>query len=196
MTDLEAPCTEEPATWPALYLAVGPDVADGRPTFTGDVYADVVPALGAEPVSVIVLQHPCALRVDGVRLVPRVLVAELRSRPALTAKEWTTFSRWMPLPGLHPQVVERKKQLGAAFLELHIVDPSALVSRVACLSELGVNTLMQRWTHHNSRVIVETTKFGEVTGGPFAEAELVEEWCLDRAVAGLSTAEATAECHQ
>ncbi len=65
--------------------------------------------------------------------------------------------------------------------------------RVASLSQRGVNLLMQRWVHHNSRVIVPTQDFQDVTGSQYEEADIIEEWCIDREGEGITLDNATAE---
>ena len=47
---------------------------------------------------------------------------------------------------------------------------------MACLSQFGVNLLLQRWVHHNSRVIVPTWEMDKATADQYEEADLVEEW--------------------
>ena len=51
-----------------------------------------------------------------------------------------------------------------------------LDARVACLSELGIKLLLQRYFHCFSRVKVSLEKLSEVLAGPLQEAELLEEW--------------------
>jgi hypothetical protein len=63
-------------------------------------------------------------------------------------------------------------------------------TRIAILSGLGVNLLMQRWLHHNSRVIVPTITINVQTSGPFEEAELIQEACDDLVSAGHTIAQA------
>jgi hypothetical protein len=79
--DLEYPGAEGIPDWDSLYRARGDDVVRHRPVFTGDVFAKVtVQSVGATRVKdVMVLQHPCALRSNGVDLHPRLVVAELRN---------------------------------------------------------------------------------------------------------------------
>ncbi|WP_417233817.1 hypothetical protein [Arthrobacter sp.] len=86
----------------------------------------------------------------------------------------------MPLPELKP---EPASHFAANFQVPHLVESNALVpeNRIACLSQIGVNLLLQRWVHHNSRVIVPTFDYQEVTAEQFEEADLVEEWCEDLA---------------
>ena len=58
----------------------------------------------------------------------------------------------------------------------------------------GVNLLLQRRLHHNSRVIVPTATLSAATVGPFNEAELTEEWIDERAEYGVEPLQALAEC--
>lgn len=53
--------------------------------------------------------------------------------------------------------------------------------------------LMQRWVHHNSRVIVPTHEYQKVTSAQYEEADIIEEWCLDRMYDDVSFEEATVE---
>lgn len=39
--------------------------------------------------SIMVLQHPCALRTNGVDLQPRLMVAEVRTHSLVPAEDWT-----------------------------------------------------------------------------------------------------------
>jgi hypothetical protein len=100
----------------------------------------------------------------------------------------------MPLPDLVPTVDSSKRNRAAFFDELYVADPSKLGPRMACLSPLGVNLLLQRWVHHSSRVVVETHRYNEVTCGPYEEADITEDWCEERMPDGLTQDEATFEC--
>ncbi|WP_368119564.1 hypothetical protein, partial [Bifidobacterium adolescentis] len=62
---------------------------------------------------------------------------------------------------------------------LYTLTPTQLESatRVASLSEFGINLLLQRWVHYSARVIVPTFQFQEATAGFCMEADLLEEWC-------------------
>jgi len=66
--------------------------------------------------------------------------------------------------------------------------------RVAILSQFGVNILLQRWVHYNSRVVVPTTTFFDQTSGVYEESDLIEEWCEERALAGIMIDIAAKEC--
>ena len=180
-----------------LYRARGDEVQAHRSIFTGDIFTGVeVQSIGeTKLLSVMVLQHPCALRIRGERLHPRLLVAEVRGHQLFKGKQWTGSYRVMPLPDLMPDAEGAGRHQAALLDEIYLASPGALQDgiRVACLSQLGVDLLMQRWVNHNSRVIVPTWQYLEVTGGPYEEADLVEEWCEDQMAAGLTTEEAEAE---
>lgn len=196
--DLEYPGSPDAPNWDSLYRARGEEVARHRPVFTGDVFDKVnAQSLGkTKNTSVIVLQHPCALRSNGVDLVARLLVAEVRRYKPLSAQEWTTghLSR-MPLPLLHPELTTGKRDQTALFDELYLVGPDDLDpdKRVACLSQTGVNLLLQRWVHHNSRAVVNTARYQEVSSPAYEEADLIEEWVEERLEAGFEIRAATAE---
>lgn len=165
--ELEAPGTDDDPDWDSLYLYRGDEVVAHRPLFTGDVY-DV------GEMRVIVLQHPCALR-QGIKLVPRLLVAEVERHQELSRAQWTTGSfKVMPLPNLDTTGVA----YAAKFLKIAVMEADAFEGgmRVACLSPLGVNLLSQRWVNHNTRVVIPKSNYFEVMVGPFEEADIIEEW--------------------
>lgn len=61
------------------------------------------------------------------------------------------------------------------------------------MSQRGVNLLLQRWVHHNSRVIVPTYDYQDVTSPQYEEADIIEEWCIDREDDDVSLDNATVE---
>jgi hypothetical protein len=61
------------------------------------------------------------------------------------------------------------------------------------LTPEGVNLLLQRWVFHNSRVVAETWKIQKVTGGPYDEADLTEEWVDERTLVGINVHDAMLE---
>ncbi|MGE3813032.1 MAG: hypothetical protein AB7I24_15945 [Candidatus Nanopelagicales bacterium] len=188
---------EAPHDWEQLYLARGDEVSDERPVFTGDVYQRAPDQSGSGPQAFQILQHPCALRLNGVDLVPRILAAEVEPASLIAREQWTTgFYKITPLPSL-VQTGEQVEHRAARFTELLVVSPEELAgyTRVACLAEVGVNLLLQRWVHHNSRVVVPTYRFAQVTGGPIEEAELTEEWVRARVSQKMDRVEAVHECH-
>lgn len=109
-------------------------------------------------------------------------------------EQWKGYGKLMPLPDLFPRFDSGRRHQPALFDTLYLVPPSSLTTRVACLSLFGVNLLMQRWVHHNSRVVVPTWKYNDATVGVYEEADLTEEWCEDRLELGVSVHTATADC--
>lgn len=174
--NLEAPGTQGQPDWAALYRALGDDIPAARPIFTGDVFE--VAESGNNAPAVLVLQHPCALRTNGVDLVRRLLTAEVHPSPSIPFSEWKGRYKQMPLPALKSgdHFVARLNEPG--LIESASLD---LGTRIATMSQLGVNLLLQRWVHHNSRVIVPTFEFQAVTEAQYEEADLVEYWCEDLA---------------
>lgn len=169
--ELEAPRDEA-----ELYTSLGEDVDEFRPAFTGDVLEFDDGRL------VVIMQHPCAMRADGVRLVDRVLVTLVREVPKLP-KDWLGHYRLMPLPGLEGP----DTRFVADFTLIEIMSPEELGSakRVAILSQTGVNLLLQRWIHHNTRAIVKASTVNDVTIGPYDEADLTADWLRECAEAHL-----------
>ncbi|MGH3545736.1 MAG: hypothetical protein ACRDPW_07415 [Mycobacteriales bacterium] len=194
---LECPGPEGNPDWLTLYRTLGEDVVKTRPIFTGDVFAGIeVQSLGTtEKKDIIILQHPCALRINGVYLVPRLIVVQVRPSELLRQKEWSRQYRIMPLPELKRDTA--KNHCAAIFTEPYLVGPEQLeiTKRIACLSQIGVNLLLQRWVFHNSRSVVPTWLYQEVTSPEHEEADLVEEWCEERVTDARTIAEATEECH-
>jgi len=191
--DLESPGSN----WDSLYRARGDEVVSHRPIFTGDVFERVeVHGLGeTKTKTVMVAQHPCALRYNGVDLHPRLAVVEVRTHRLIPAEDWSGHVSKMPLPELIPTVTSGRRNQAAFFDELYLASPEALApeKRIACLSQTGVNLLLQRWVNHNSRVVIITARYQEVSSSAFEEADLIEEWCEDRLEAGLSVHDATVE---
>lgn len=179
-----------------LYHACGDDIVAARPLLTGDVFSNVtiIEADGStREIMAMVLDHPCSLRVDGVNLVPRLAVAVVE--PAAGAHWNGSFNR-MFLPAPFPQTSPQVKAYAAFFDQCYHVSPEQLEAgtRIACLSPTGINILLQRRVKHFSRVTVEAFKFQEANEGVYEEADLIEEWCLEREDDGLKAAEAVAEC--
>jgi hypothetical protein len=193
--DLEGPFRDGKPVWESLYRARGDEVSSLRPVFTGDVF-DEVPLAGptgdVRKRSVLVLQHPCSMRIDGVRLADKLLVAEVSNRTPLEETAWLGNFSLMPLPALRPGLASRRRDQAANFDRLHAVPCVDLVERKACLSAVGVNLLLQRWVHFSSRVVVPTWQFQATIAGEFDEADLIEDWCLERSEIG--AVEATREC--
>jgi hypothetical protein len=193
--DLEAPFQDGNPTWASLYRAREGDVSEFRPVFTGDVYNNVsleAPTGEARSRSVLVVQHPCSMRIDGVNLANKLLVAELSNRKPLEQEAWLGNYGLMPLPDLRPNETSGRRHQAASFDNLHVVRSADLRDRIACLSPVGVNLLLQRWVHFSSRVVVPTWQLQETIEGEYEEADLTEDWCTERH--GLDLAAAMREC--
>ncbi len=132
-----------------LYRTRGNEVVHHRPVFTGDVFERVeVQGLGStKKKSIMVLQHPCALRTNGVDLTDRLLIAEVRTHPLIVIKAWSGHLSKIPLPDLVPTVDSGRRHQAAFFDQPYFVAPENLylAKRIACLSQVGVNLLLQRW---------------------------------------------------
>jgi hypothetical protein len=189
---LEGPGTDEDPDWDSLYRTRGEDVVPYRPVFTGDVFFDV--EVGGGRLNVAILQHPCAIRVDGVTLQPTLLVAEVGPSAVLKPSRWESHNyKQMPLPELVS--ADGPNHFAMFFAKCCTVAPAELKSgrRGACLSQRGVNFLLQRWVHHNSRAIIATHKYQEVSSPQYEEADMIEDWCTDRDDDGIGPDEATRE---
>lgn len=191
--ELEAP-NGLAADWDRLYLARGADeVVAHRPLFTGDVFKSVrVRPPRGEPKTknVMVIQHPCAMRADGVELTESLLVAEARRWTVLVPEKWNTNGKIMPLPSLLADSTSSKCNQAAVFDRTYHAHPEDLGDRIACLSLRGVNLLLQRWVYHSSRVIVPSSDFNSVVSPAYEEADIVEEWSTTATEAGRTTREA------
>ena len=187
--EMEAPPGQDPV-WDELYTSRGDEVMFHRPIYTGDVFADVElrPTRGESKRRVcMVVQHPCAMRPDGVHLADSILVARVRQLSVLPRSRWAESGKLMPLPALQPQFSSSKANHAALFDETYHVHPDdlALQSRIACLSEVGTYLLLQRWVFHSSRVIPSVRDFEAMNQHVFAEVELLDTWCEAAAEAGV-----------
>lgn len=158
---------ETPDSWDSIYSARGEEIEDARPPFTGDVY-------DAEGSLLMLVQHPCALR-RGVAMYDRLLVVKVKSS-GKPRSNWAAHAfTEMPLPELN------EEHYIGDFTEVDIIESTSLQRspRLAVLSQLGVNLLLQRWVYHCSRVVVPTITYDEQTYGPYNEADLAQEWITD-----------------
>jgi hypothetical protein len=191
--NLEAGGSDAAPDWDSLYRARGNEVVRHRVVFTGDVFAGIAIAGETAPKSILVVQHPCAIRIDGLTLVPKLLVVEVNPHDLIRPSQWVGKNfRYMPLPEL---IGSPEADFVAEFSEFHKVTPIELdvTKRIASMSEFGVGLLMQRWMYHNSRVVVPTDDYQEFCAPQFAEAEIMETWVADRAEDGIETEAAILE---
>ena len=192
--DLEPPPGDDPA-WDELYVAREDEVPAHRPIYAGDVFTGVPlrPTRG-EPKNrtIMVIQHPCAMRPDGVNLGPSILVARVRPFGVLDRDRWTTNGKLMPLPDLRPSVNSNQRNQAAFFDDTYHVHPDdlALGTRSACLSEIGTYLMLQRWVYHSSRVVPPTWQVEEMNSHLYAEADLLEAWCEQALAGGVTPEEA------
>lgn len=123
------------------------------------------------------------------------MVGNVRTHKVIPIHDWTGHLSKMPLPDLIPDAATGRRNQAAFFDEPYLAsaDDLTLDRRIACLSQTGVNLLLQRWVHHNSRVLVETSKYQDVSSSAYEEADLIEEWCEDRLTEGLDIRAATIE---
>lgn len=180
-----------------LYRALGDEVNPARPTLTGDVFEGVRVANtngSFTEKTVMILDHPCSLREDGVNLAPRLLVAEVRQT---TPGSWTkgNYNR-MFLPAPYPGADGKGKPCAAFFDASYHVSPDQLDAgvRTACLTHLGVNLMLQRRVKHFSRVTVKAFEFMDANHGVYEEADIIEDWCMHREMDGIKIPDAVAEC--
>lgn len=179
-----------------LYHACGDDIVAARPVLTGDVYEGVIVTEtdgSKREITAMVFEHPCSLRVDGVNLAPRLNVGEVTP---VEGAQWNGAFNRMFLPPPFPQANNGVKACAAFFNQAYYVSPERLQAgtRIVCLSPYGINLFLQRWVKHSSRLTVETSKFQEANESPYEEADLIEEWCLEREEDGVKIPEAMAEC--
>lgn len=178
MVNLETPDSEE-----SLYVARGEDAAlfEMRPRFTGDVL-QMDADLG------IILQHPCAIR-RGIGLVDSLLLASVFSIEGPVPTNWAEghFKKFFL-----PDLLGDGTNFSATFASPVVRSAADVASaeRLAILSPQGVNLLLQRWVHHNTRVAIPTPTLNDVTVGPFEEADLVGDVCADLVEKGGSRAKA------
>jgi len=197
--DLEAP-RGSPERWAEqLYRARREEIPLHRPIFTGDAFEDVPIRTSGGSIdrrAVMVLQHPCAMRTDGVNLAARVLVCEIHQHKALTPQDWLGYAKLMSLPDFYASGSSRKRNCAAMFDRLEVIDSAELdpARRLVCLTRPGVNLLLQRRVHYDTRVVVPTGDLNVVTGGVYEEADILEDWCGAAVAAGVGQTEATEEC--
>lgn len=184
---------EYPDKAESLYLASNShDVVLSRPFMTGDIFDGVkIPGLPDTGLG-IVLTHPCSMRVDGVTLAERLLMARVTKWQKLRLTDWAKgHTRVMPLPGL------RDQHHAAHFADIGLVASKALteLERVACLTPIGVNLLQQRFIIYMTRFGVATHKLSELTTPVFDEVDLQEEWVEMVAVSGTTYKDAAQTFH-
>lgn len=191
---------ESPGSPSDLYLASSPaEVEQARPFMTGDVFRGVtIP--GATPDTApddeglgIVLTHPCSMRVDGLRLAPRLHMARVAISEEIPLRKWRDgHFKVMPLPELAGE------HQAARFEDMGLVESASLLSerRIACLTPYGIHLLQQRFIWYLTRFSVPTHRLAEATEAVFEEAELEEEWVSRAAESGAARQASVEAFHQ
>jgi hypothetical protein len=192
---LEAPEVDESGqiNWELMWLHRRKQgVQQPRPVFTGDVFKSVAVIGEDDPVSVMILQHPCALRDKDNQLREVLLTARLVDHPEVTRSGWSGNYDIMPIvvhesdPLMHQAVaLDQLALVRSADLDLK--------KRVACMEIDGITRLLQRWTNANTRVVVPSWRFERVIDAQFAEAEGIESWCIQRQQARVKLPQAMKE---
>lgn len=166
-----------PANVAELYDARGDEVSLARPLLQGDVLTDVVlPGLSDKPREVMITSHPCSMR-RGASLEEFVTVApvDTRAQPIPLHKWANSFVYAFPLPELDyapapPRYADFRLMTA---VRSQLLDRSR---RFACLSEYGLQLLMQRQVYFFTRVEVDLPSIRHVLAPVFAEVELCQEW--------------------
>lgn len=163
---------EAPESADRLYLSRGSDVDPYRPVMSGDVFEGRIETLDDPHDLIIVVSHPCSMRA-GAHLRPRLQVAPVLPRGAVSPSDWGGSYRAMLLPDLY------KESSFAASFELNSpvrADELQLDTRVACLSEYGILVLYQRHIRHLTRLEVGVRQLEPVARAVFTEVALQDEW--------------------
>ena len=154
---------------------------------TGDVFrGPQIPGLDEHEL-LMVITHPCTMRGKHGALKPKLQALPVKAYQEVPLDKWPDhFFRVMPLPNLQAE----RESVAARLDESGMVPSSSLDldARVACLSELGIKLLLQRYFHCFSRVKVSLEKLSEALAGPLQEAELLEEWTNRSRKCALGTA--------
>ncbi len=167
-------------------------VQQPRPIFTGDVFDNVLAIGEDDRISIMILQHPCALLDKKNELREVLLTARLIDHAEVTSSGWGGNYDVMPI------VVHKSdplKHQAVALDQLALVRSAdlALNKRVACMEIDGITRLLQRWINVNTRVVVPSWRFEQVIDAQFNEAEGVESWCTQRQQARVKPAQAMKE---
>ncbi|QGU03145.1 hypothetical protein CKALI_11505 [Corynebacterium kalinowskii] len=191
----DSPIVGDKCNSEVLYWALKDDIYAGRPILTGDVFENVFLEGSEGPKVVIVLQHPCSMRVKGTEIRPKLLVAELKMGPTWKKqRDWEGNFAKMCLPDL-AQELDTGEDWIVHFDDLHIVPTASLQDRTAILSPTGINILLQRWVNYSTRVYVPIEKFHLPVNSFLNETEFIETWCSELdAETSEEIAEQTSNC--
>lgn len=149
------------------------DVPLTRPIFQGDIFevTDLTCLSGNQRVAI--LTHPCSMR-QGVSLRDRLTIAQVTTSKSPIRLPWDGHFRIMPLPDLD----SGNEFWQIDFEEIHTI-PSKVLStdkRIACLKDLGITLLQQRYIHHLTRYPVERKALYDSSANVMTEVDLMEFW--------------------
>jgi len=142
----------------------------------GDVFSGVELHGLEDHKLLMIVSHPCTMRGRHGALVPRLQAVPVRARDPIGLDQWVTgFLRFMPLPDL---IADDNRFYAGYLSEIGTVQSSDLDlgERFACLSELGILLLQQRFVANLARVSVKLATLDAASAAMLIEAELLEEW--------------------
>lgn len=174
MSDLDAPNTAG-----ELYEARADEVTIARPILQGDVFKDVsLPGLDDGSNCAIVLSHACSMR-QGTKLRDRITMARVeQASEQLSLSEWPRkFFYVMPLPELTGSE-DNDYSYRADFNQVTSVRSETLErsKRIACLSDLGLQLMLQRQVYHYTRVYIDLPTIHRELASVLTEIELCQDW--------------------
>jgi len=164
---------ETPPDPDGIYDARG-EVPLARPITQGDVFRGVdIPGFDESVPAVIITQHPCSMRA-GSRLRERIMVSAVRPRQTIHSKDWQGNASAMLLPNL----LEDSKDYQADFRDSGSVKTIELsrASRIASLTNYGVQVLHQRNIYYHTRLTVDIKTLAETYDPIATEIELQYDW--------------------
>lgn len=159
-----------------------------RPIVTGDIFTGLrVPGCldaDANHGLSMIIAHPSVMR-QGAQLEERARAAPVAPRNGLRRSQWSPgYYDVYPLPVLTEIAGDNGFDIAnrgwcavlqdSAPIETKLLD---VRQRVACLSPLGIEILLQRMVHSDTRVPVKAELIGQVFAPKLEEIELLETWC-------------------
>lgn len=182
---------ERPGSNEELYEARADEIGEFRLYMTGDVFNGIpIPGFGERQRRVCILTHPCSMRVDGVNLAPRLLVAEVRNESAV----WDGRFDVMPLPNLLDDGGDKSVHFAnMGMVKSEDLDPS---TREVVLGPYGINILQQRFVFYLTRAVIGTHVLHEVSEAVYEETSLAEEWIEHAVLCGYESGDAHRRFHE
>jgi hypothetical protein len=150
------------------------EVPLARPITQGDVFCGVdIPGFDEAFPAVIITQHPCSMRA-GTRMRDRITVTAVRKRQKIQQKDWLGNASAMLLPKL----LEGDDDFQADFRDSGSVKTTELrrASRIAALTNYGVQILHQRSIYYHTRLTVDIKTLAETYEPIATELELQCDW--------------------